>query len=278
MVQKSYTSSHLLGPISIPSAAGPTGPSGPIPPPPGPTGPRPGPSGPLAAPSFSTIGTINLGNSNDLFVKLAYSAPFGLSAVDAFITSLVSKSFINNFEPTYFQIPYIYSAADNLVNGKYTSSSVTDGSKLITTYIIPYKSELGQKFVTIVTYLDQITNILFYEIPREFSYNSKDQASVAVTPSGSDYVGKISIPSTFISNIDKPFYYKVVDYSIKVDAVPNYAGTGSQGTITVQDSVSYSLCCSSCNDGAGQCFTYTGTGNATIEQAQAFCINKGCTF
>ena len=170
--------------------------------------------------SFSTVGSINLGNSTDLFTKLAYSVPFGLSAVDAYITSLVSKKFITGFEPTYFQIPYIYSASDNLINGNYTSSSVTEGSKLITTYIIPYNSKPEIKTVTITTYFDETTNILFYEIPREFSYNSKDQASVAVAESGSDFVGKIYIPSSFVTLDDKPIY-KIVDFNIIMNAIPS---------------------------------------------------------
>ena len=43
-------------------------------------------------------------NKKNLFLKLAYTFPFSSSAVDAYITSIVSKQFIK-FKPTYLNIP-----------------------------------------------------------------------------------------------------------------------------------------------------------------------------
>jgi hypothetical protein len=267
-------------PLGIPSANGPTGPT-----------PGPGPTGPVAKPAFTT-GTINLGESTDLFVKLAYSVPFTTSSIDAFITSLVSKKFISNFEPTYFQIPYIYSAADNLINGNYTSSVSNIGNKIITSYVIPYKSLLGPKNVTITTYVDTITNILFYEIPREFSYNSKDQASVAVTPSGPDYIGKVSIPSSFINQDDKSSYYKIINYKVmasadlRVPANQPLAQSSAIGQPQVQTAfiqvenatASYCVLCSCCNGSPGKCAEYTGEGVASSTEVNSLCQSIGCTF
>jgi len=167
--------------------------------------------------SFSSKGTISLGSSDDTFVDLAYTLPFAGSAADAYITSLVSKQFLLNFEPTYFQIPYVYSSADNLINGNYTKTSKTEEKKIITTYVIPYTRDLVTAETLITTYFDTTTNILFYEVPREFSYNSKDQASVAIVPSGTDYIGKLLIPSSFVDISDSKNLY-TLEIKIKNNA------------------------------------------------------------
>ena len=158
----------------------------------------------LKAIAFTSNGSVGLGESTDLFIKLAYSVPFAASAADSYITSQISKDLILGFEPIYFQIPYIYSAADNLVNGKYSSTTKSQGDLIINEYVIPYTGAMKEEFVLITTYFNVLTKILFYEIPRVFSYNSKEQASVAVTPNGLDFVGKISIPSSFITPTPSP--------------------------------------------------------------------------
>lgn len=150
---------------------------------------------------FESKGNIKVGTSNDIFSNLGYTLPFSGSGVNTYITSLVSKQFIKGFEPTYLQIPYIYSGADNLINGNYKSFEVKDGNKIITTYYIPYQGLNGkEEIATIVTYYDIITNILFYEVPSEFSYNSLTKLSVAASQiSEKEYSFKVLIPEDWIS-------------------------------------------------------------------------------
>jgi hypothetical protein len=150
--------------------------------------------------SFKTSGFVKIASTLDTFVDLAYTLPFAASGADAYISSLVTKTFSNTFEPKFFQIPYIYSAADNLINGKFILEIKVEDNKIITTYKIPYIRELKEVVATIVTYFDTITEILFYEVPREFSYESKEQASVAITTKDNqDYNGKIAIPESWYS-------------------------------------------------------------------------------
>ena len=187
---------------------------------------------------YLSNGSVAIGSSNDIFVDLAYSLPFGASAADSYITSYLSKQFLLNFEPTYFQIPFIYSATDNLINGNYTKTVKLEDTKVITTYVIPYKKELELAEVTITTILDTITNILFYEIPREFTYNSKDQASVAVTPKGIEFVGKLLIPSSFITvaNVELEKFgltFNILPGLIKSEINPNAVTSGLTGTAVI---------------------------------------------
>jgi hypothetical protein len=150
---------------------------------------------------FESRGDIKVGTSNDIFSNLGYTLPFSGSGVNTYITSLVSKQFIKGFEPTYLQIPYIYSGADNLINGNYKSYEVKDGNKIITTYYIPYKGlNDKEQIATIVTYYDITTNILFYEVPSEFSYNSLTKLSVAASQiSDKEYSFKVLIPEDWVS-------------------------------------------------------------------------------
>jgi len=151
--------------------------------------------------SFESQGDIKVGNSKDIFRNLGYTLPFSGSGVNSYITSLVSKKFIEGFEPTFLQIPYIYSAADNLVKGLYKSFEINEGEKVITTYYIPYKG-LNDKdeLATIITYYNIITNILFYEVPNEFSYDSLTKLSVAASQiSEKEYSFKIKVPEDWYS-------------------------------------------------------------------------------
>jgi len=171
----------------------------------------------FAAPSDSqSQSSISVSNTGNSFIDLAYSIPTIASNADSYITSLVSKKLAANFSPTFFQIPYIYSAADNLIKGKYTSSTSNDGNNVITTYKISYQGEFKEEVATIVTYSDVTTGILFYEIPREFSYNSVDQASIAysLTADG-NYDGLVNIPSSFVSNVNDSIYE--FKFNIKTD-------------------------------------------------------------
>jgi hypothetical protein len=156
--------------------------------------------------------TLNTGN---LFVDLAYSISSITSLVRSYITSLVSKSSEPNFQPNYFQIPFIYSVADNLINGNYKESSVNEKNVIVTTYKIPYKGEYKEEISTFITYFNTLTNILFYEIPREFSYNSLEQGSVALIKlSDGSFSGKIAIPTTFISSLFPQYPYLYLPFKI----------------------------------------------------------------
>jgi hypothetical protein len=58
---------------------------------------------------FQLNGNVGITKTGNSFIDLAYSVPFLASSSDSYITSLVSKQLIINFEPTYFQCPFIYS-------------------------------------------------------------------------------------------------------------------------------------------------------------------------
>ena len=131
--------------------------------------------------TFSTNGTIIIGSESRIFKDLAYSLPFIASSADAYITSLISKQFTIGFEPTFLQIPYLYSACDNLVNGKYMEEVKIDKNLIITTYNIPYQGSIKEEIATFITYFDITTNILFYIIPKEFSYNSIEESSISIS-------------------------------------------------------------------------------------------------
>lgn len=187
-----------------------------------------------ALPAFKSEGQVKTTNTANSFVDLAYSVPFLASASDAYITDLLSKQFIIGFEPTFFQIPYIYSYADNLINGNYIISSVsTEGDLTITTYKVPYKGEFKEEIATIVTYFNKKTNILFHEIPREFSYNSVEQASVATSmDADGSFSGVYSIPYSFVTNITPPNSTFFIDFNI----TPN-TGTVDNITTTLDSSL-----------------------------------------
>jgi hypothetical protein len=182
-----------------------------------------------ALPDFVNSGEITTVETGNSFVDFGYSIPFLASDADAYITSILSKQFIIGFEPTFFQVPFLYSYADNLVNGKYTISSVTnEGDITITTYKIPYKGEFKEEIATIVTYYNKITNILFHEIPREFSYNSLEQASVSYSQvADGSFTGIVSIPYSFVTNTLPPNSNFFIDFNI----TPN---TGSIDNITTK--------------------------------------------
>jgi hypothetical protein len=193
-----------------------------------------GNGGLVALSEFKSEGQVKTTNTLNSFVDLAYSVPFLASAADAYITDLLSKQFIIGFEPTFFQIPYIYSYADNLINGNYTISSLKDeGDLTITTYKIPYQGEFKEEIVTIITYFNKQTNILFHEIPREFSYNSVEQASVSYSQvADGRFSGVYSIPYSFVTNITPPNSTFFIDFNI----TPN-TGTISNITTTLDSSL-----------------------------------------
>ena len=140
----------------------------------------------------------------DLFVSLAYSLPSITSAADSFITSILSQQILMNFTPTFFQVNYIYSAVDNLANGNYKKQIISEHncSLIKTLYEIPYKRDDIERIVKILTTFNIHTKILWYEIPREFSYDSFEQASVAYGINGNNFIGKCLIPPSFTNNLE----------------------------------------------------------------------------
>lgn len=209
----------------------------------------------IVSASFSTAGEVSLGSTSKIFIDLAYTLPFAASSADAYITSLISKNFQIGFEPTYFQIPKIYSAADNLINGKYTEEVKVEGTKIITTYKIPYSGELKEEIASVVTYFDTTSQILFYEIPRELSYNSKDQASVALaTKDDQVFTGKLIIPVSWYSALAIPSCdnCRPADTTLKLSigqTFPDGRATtlGPTATVSVSDTYCEKQCTNYCD-------------------------------
>jgi hypothetical protein len=176
-----------------------------------------------AHPSFKSEGEVSIINTGNPFVDFAYSVPFLVSATDSYITSLLSNEIIIGFQPTFFQIPYIYSYADNLINGNYNFTVDDQDNVTITTYKIPYQREFKEEIVTIVTYFSKESKILFHEIPREFSYNSVEQASIAyVEKEDGSLVGKLSIPNSFVTD-SQP---KISAFFIDLNIIPKTINDG----------------------------------------------------
>lgn len=232
---------------------------------------------PPTIPSFTTVGEvgiINSGNSN-FFVDFAYSVPFLASAADAYITSLLSNEIIIGLEPSYFQVPYIYSCCSNLINGNYTSTVDDQGDIVVTIYQIPYKTQVVEKTANIVTYFNKQTNILFYEVPREFTYNSVDQASLAfIEFEDGSFKGTLLIPSSFVSNVDTIEYKLTFTISVSdvINAIPSIrTGDLPEGAVCVIGAQCTSGCCvGPCQSiqcalkgtNKGVCSPYTGPGSS----------------
>lgn len=125
--------------------------------------------------------------------------PFAISAINAFITSLAVAQ--KSTEPTFFNSPYLYYLSDSLVLGNYLESSFTEGILTVTTYLVPYQTEFKIETATIVTFFNSETKILFFQIPKEFSYNSLELASVATASVETGYHAKIQFPQSFIDKI-----------------------------------------------------------------------------
>lgn len=180
--------------------------------------------------NFSWNGTINLANeSQPSFLKFIDIFVFNVSVANNYISNLLSKRDTNNYKPFFFNIPYIYSVRTNLIDGNYTSSISNENNLVITTYKVPYKGQFKEEIVTIVTYLNQSTKILFYEIPNELSYNSKESASVAITDNDIKRNGKLNIPASFISDNNDPNNDFKLDFKVNDNntAVPSDTVSGT---------------------------------------------------
>jgi hypothetical protein len=153
--------------------------------------------------SFVLESSVNIAESNNLFFDLAYCVPFLYGAVDADLAGKLSRTtLLNSFDPKFFQIPYIYSYADNIANGNFKATILKDDDKVtITSYDVPYKGEFSEQSVTTVTTLVKATNILFHTIPREFTYNSDTSASIAYSKdSNGNFTGIFLVPRSFVND------------------------------------------------------------------------------
>lgn len=193
-----------------------------------------------AAPSYVSASTLSVGDTTDQFVDLAFAVPYLAGTIDADLSSKLSTAPLElSLDPKFFQLPYIYSFASNLSKGNFTASILKDDDKeTVTSYKIPYKSEFSEKVVNFVTTLVKETNILFHEIPREFSYNSAEQASVATSvDSNGNYTGVYLVPKSFIDG-------KLGSGNIKYDLKIN-----PKTDIVVEAKPSYTPGCLTCGFG-----------------------------
>jgi hypothetical protein len=152
---------------------------------------------------FTTEGSVPIIQSQDTFISLANTIPLISSAANSLIITKSSQNDQKGFSPTFFNISYIDSVVTNIENGNYQSSSTTEDNQIITNYLIPYNTDTGEKILNLTTILDSTTNITFYTVPRDLTYNSVKEASVAIVPNGKNYIGKINIPRNFYSTNQK---------------------------------------------------------------------------
>jgi hypothetical protein len=213
-------------------------------------------------PIFTTNGQVAISNSGNEFIDLSYSIPFIVSNVNTYITSLVSKTLIQGFEPTYFQIPYIYSFADNLINGNYKDSLEIKDNLIITTYKIPYQgNNKKEEIATIVTYFNTETKILWYEIPREFTYNSVEESQVAIVKlDDGSYSGKYNIPVSFITKTNTKNKYIEMSFNINqilINTISNNAISASVKLYSTDLNGGQNCCGASCDAVVGTICTCT---------------------
>ena len=159
--------------------------------------------------------SVIIGSTNNTFINLAYTIPFFASSINAWLISLVTTQFTKNYKPTFFQLDYIYSASNNLINGNFKEKIEINKDIIKTIYFIPYDTENGEKISKLITYYNINTKILFYIIPREFSNNSIEEASVSFySEENNNYIGTILIPSSFYTNYI-PTYKLLVNFYLK---------------------------------------------------------------
>jgi hypothetical protein len=154
--------------------------------------------GETSMPGVITQGTVELSNSEDIFVNLAYTYPFISSSINQYITSHVSQNFILNFEPTFVQMPYLDTISNNLVNGRFTVTSLVENNLVVITYNVEYNDN---QYVNIITYYNPDTNILFFELPRQISYDSADQLSFSFSEINTEEInGRMIVPESWLRN------------------------------------------------------------------------------
>ena len=167
-------------------------------------------------PQFQSVGNTQVNESEDTFISLIPSMLNLLSEGDSLIANLIIKEGIDLTIPSFFQLPYIVSIIDNVNKNNYTFSSSTNGDLVTSIYKIPYQGLIGEDTVTFITFYDKSKKILTYQIPRELSYNSFDQANV-IAESINEITFKcyLIIPQSFYlsgSNLG----YEVLNFTINI--------------------------------------------------------------
>jgi hypothetical protein len=154
---------------------------------------------------FSSSGSTTINNTGEIFIDQVPTMLNLLSAGDELISNLIINRPISSFEPSFFQLPYLCSIIYNVNINNYTSTSSTNGDLITSIYTIPYTDLLEERKVTFITFYDTVKKILNYEIPRELSYNSIEQANVYFDVN--NYNFNLIIPSSFYYLNSKLNYY-----------------------------------------------------------------------
>jgi hypothetical protein len=162
--------------------------------------------------TFYSTGTTSLNNSGDIFIDQVPCLINLLSAGDEFISQLLLPNKNIKIKPSFFQLPYIYSLINNVNNNNYTVTSSYNCNIITSIYNILYKEEVNEKIATFVTYYNIQKKILTYEIPREFSYNSSEQASIYVNLNDNNNLKfNLLIPSSFYT-LNKDYLNSIMSF------------------------------------------------------------------
>ena len=217
---------------------------------------------------FSSTGTTTINNTGEIFIDQVPTMLNLLSAGDELISNLLINRTISFFEPSFFQLPYIYSIINNVNKNNYTSTSSTNGDLITSIYTIPYKGLIGESKVIFITFYDTVKKILNYEIPRELSYYSLEQANVYMNVD--NYNFNLLIPLSFYNLNSKSKYY-LMKFNI-INLNKNLILSSSLGNSTIYTATGNSCNfdgCNSCPQGCS-CQCWGGTGNW-----ECLCYNDG---
>jgi hypothetical protein len=149
-------------------------------------------------PKFKSTGNTSIKNTGDNFIDLIPSMLNLLSSANQFIsTKIIDDKITYNYEPSFFQLPYIVSIIDNVNKNNFTSSNSTQGNIITSIYNIPYTGLNGEKIATFITFYETEKQILEYIIPKDLSYNSPEEAFVYSSTKDGKINCYIVIPKSF---------------------------------------------------------------------------------
>jgi hypothetical protein len=195
---------------------------------------------------FKSEGSVQLNQNPDTFLKLVSTIPFLTSGANSYITTKSKQDISIGFIPTFFNLSYIDSAAENLENGNFQSSTTIEDNQLVTNYSVPYQTETGEKILSLTTIYDSISNYTFFSVPRDLTYNSVKEASVALVPNGSNYSGRLNIPKNFYtpSNANPKTLASLLNFYININSDTNI----QIGNISMFDSSVSQCACDTVNN------------------------------
>jgi hypothetical protein len=150
--------------------------------------------------TYVTTGITIVNNKGDLFIDLVPSMINLLSAGDSYISNLLINNDENYSSPSFFQLPFIVSIIDNVNSGNYSFTTSTNNNLVTSIYSIPYKGLINDNIATFITFYNTELNLLKYIIPRELTYQSKDEAYVYATKSNNKYNIYLIIPNSFYNS------------------------------------------------------------------------------